>query len=240
MTSTTAAPPVVTYQVDPNETLISSTALLPTAIEAADGQLSITYDFESLAPRNGVPPIEFFAGFGLITTIEPEEFDHIFPRRWIVTTDRGAVEGGPANASSRAARFDVDEGFDIAMVEQVEITEAYAPYPVEVPFALSTDEPTAGIVRGVSMELLRVSELGDTTIVQVGIDVDDPELAAFFVRGEGPGWRSAFFEAEGGPRVNLTWADGPLPDPIPLRALGTLMVPLEGPFEVSLEGLGLP
>ena len=238
VSSTTVAPSVVTFQVDPNETIISSTALIPTAVEAADGSFRISYELESLAPRAGVPPIEFFAGFGVITTIEPEAFDHVYPRQWVVTTTEGEFEGGPANAASRAASFDVAEGFAIGTVERILITEAFAPYPAQVPFELSASEPTADVSPGVSMELLNVSEQGATTIVQIGINIDDPELAGFFVRGDGPGWRSAFFEAEGRPRVNLTWADGPLPDPIPLLALGTLMVPLDGTFEVTLDGLG--
>ena len=236
--TTTLAPAVVTYQVDPNETIISSTSLIPTAVEAADGSLGILYELESLAPRAGLPPIEFFAGFGVITTIEPDAFDHVYPRQWVVTTAQGSFEGGPANVASRAARFDVGEDFTIGAVERVVVTEAFAPYPAEVPFELSASEPRASVAPGVSMELLDVSDLGSTTIVQVGIDIDDPELAGFFVRGDGPGWRSAFFEAEGRPRVNLTWVGGPLPDPIPLLALGTLMVPLDGTFEVSLDGLG--
>jgi hypothetical protein len=57
------------------------------------------------------------------------------------------------------------------------------------------------------------------------------------VEGYGPGWRSAFFEAEGRPRVNLTWMSDTVPDQISLRAVGTIWVPLEGTHPVSLEGL---
>jgi hypothetical protein len=234
-TTTTVSVPNV-YQIDPDETLISSTALVPSSIEASGTDLAIGYDLVTLAPHAGIDPIEFVGGFGVITVIENEDLDHVYPRSWVVETANEVFEGGPANESTRVARFDVDEGFSISEIVDVRITEALAPFPVRAPFTLSEAEPTAEVAPGVTMELLNISDQGSTVIVQIGINLDSEE-AGFFVIGDGPGWRSAFFEAEGRPRVNLTWVGGDLPEDIPLFAQGAVLVPIEGEFSVSLEGL---
>ena len=238
-TTTTVAnsDPVDTYQVDPYETLISSTALVPTSIESAGTDLSIGYDLVSLAPHGGVAPISFVGGFGVITVVENQDLDHVYPREWVVEAGSQRFTGGPSSSSTRFARFDVDEGFSISEITRVTITDALAPYALDVPFTVSEAQPTADVAPGVTVELLNTSDQGTSTIVQVAIDLDDPELAGFFVVGDGPGWRSSFFEAEGRPRVNLTWVGGELPTEIPLRAQGSIMVPITGDFDVSLEGL---
>ena len=236
-TTTLALAEPATFQVDRNETVIASVSLVPSSIEAAGADLAIGYDLVTLAPYGGLPPIEFVSGFGVVTTIDLADIDHIYPKQWVVETVNEQFEGGPANATTRVARFDVDEGFSLSEITEVRITEALAPFPVTASFTLSQDDPTVEVAEGVTMELLNVSNQGTSSIVQVGITIDDPERAAFFVSGEGPGWRSAFFEAEGRPRVNLTWVGGDLPSDIPLVASGTILVPLEGDFFVSLDGL---
>ena len=236
-TTTLALAEPATFQVDPNETVIASVSLVPSSIEAAGADLAIGYDLVTLAPYGGLPPIEFVSGFGVVTTIDLADIDHIYPKQWVVETVNEQFEGGPANATTRVARFDVDEGFSLSEITEVRITEALAPFPVAASFTLSQDDPIVEVAEGVTMELLNVSNQGTSSIVQVGITLDDPERAAFFVSGEGPGWRSAFFEAEGRPRVNLTWVGGDLPSDIPLVASGTIFVPVEGDFVVSLDGL---
>ena len=117
------------------------------------------------------------------------------------------------------------------------VVEAFATFPIEVPFTLSEAEPEVEVYPGATMQLINISPQGDTTIVQVAIELDDPEELGFFVVGDGPGWRSANFEAEGRRRVNLVWAGGELPTEIPLRATGSVWTPIEGEFTISLEGL---
>lgn len=236
---TTVPPPIEapTYQVDPDETLVSSTALVPISVEGGGTDLSLEYELVSLAPHAGVSPIRFFGNFGSITVIDNADLDHIYPKTWVVETANDSFEGGPANFTTRIARFEVDEGFSPSEIEAVRITEAYAPFPIDVTFTLSQSEPSVEVFPGVTVDLLNISDQGTSWIVQIEIGIDDQDLAGFFVTGEGPGWRSAVFEAEGRPRVNLTWVDGPLPDPIPLRATGTVWMPLSGDFDVSLDGL---
>ena len=237
-TTTLAPSPPDTYQVDPNETVVASTAVIPTTIEGADERVAIGYDLVTLAPHADVPPIQFVGGFGVITVIENEDLDHIYPRTWVLETTSGAeIEGGPASSETRIARFDVPVGFSLSEIAAVRIEEAFANFAVEAPFSLSEAEPEVEVYPGVTMQLINVSPQGDTTIVQVAIDIDDPDEAFFFVLGDGPGWRSANLEAEGRRRVNLVWAGGDLPEDIPLRASGSVWSPISGSFDVSLDGL---
>lgn len=225
------------YHIDPNETLIASTALVPSSVSGDADRVTISYTLNSLAPSMGVEPIVDFLGFGTVETIPNEDLNHVYPRRWVIDTPGGPVEGGPGNESARAVEFETDSAIDIEDIESVRITEALAPFPFAVPVALSVTTPVIEVVPGVSVELLNVSDQGSTTIVQVAIDVVDEAATHVFVAGDGAGWRSAVFEAEGRPRVNLTWAGGALPSDIPLVVSGTEWVTIEGPFTVSLDGV---
>ena len=236
-TTTTVAATEVRYQVDPFESVISSTALIPTGMTVVGTEFAIEFDLVTLAPHAGVEPITYIQGFGARVTIEPEEFHHLWPRTWVVETANDTFEGGASSLTARAARIEVDEGFSPSEIRSVSIVEAYAPYRVEVPFTLSEREPRADVYPGVTMELKGVSDQGSSSIVLVEVVRDDPETAFFFINGGGPGWRSAVWQAEGGSVVNLTWVGGELPDEIPLVAVGEVMLPIDGPFEVRLEGL---
>jgi hypothetical protein len=226
-----------TYQVDPNETLIAAAALVPSSMSAEDGAITISYELMSLAPSMGVEPMVEFLGFTSVETIPNEDLDHVYPRRWVIDTPGGPVEGGPGNESARVALFETDRTLATEDIESVRLIEAVAPFPFIVPVELSTGSPMVDVLPGVSVELLNVSDQGSTTIIQVAIDVLDEAATHVFVAGEGPGWRSAVFEAEGRPRVNLTWAGGSVPSDIPLLVSGTAWVNIEGPFVVSLDGV---
>jgi hypothetical protein len=221
--STSVPPEAATYQVDPFETLISSTALVPTAIGVADTALSIEYDLITLSPHEGAEPIDL---------------DHIYPSAWVVETVDGSVGGGPANPKTRAARFDVPDGFSTRDIRSVTITEARSPYPIEIPFTVSGSDTVADIGQGVRVELLDITDQGSSFTVQIAIEIEDPASVSLIVSGDGPGWRPAVLEAEGSPRLDLTWIGDDLPDEIPLLAEGTMWVPIVGHFPVNLEGLG--
>ncbi len=241
ISSTTVPPSTVKseYFVDPNELIISSTALIPLSIQASGDEVSVDYELVSLAPRHNVPVIQFLGNFNRTQTVEIDDLPHIYPRRWVLhTTDGETFEGGPANPSARIARFDVRDGLSLSEIQSIEIVEVLVPYPIDVPFTLDQQlSPRVVVVPGVEMELIHVSDQGSTTIVQVAINLEDHETADFFVAGDGPGWRSAFFEAEGRRRVNLTWVGGELPDEIPLLATGTVWKAIAGEFTVALEGI---
>lgn len=235
--TTTEAPVQPTYQIDPFESVISSTSLIPIGVTFVDTEFAIEYDLVTLVPHEGVDPFTYIQGFGDTITIEPGDFDHIWPRTWIIETEDDAFEGGAANLSARVARIEVDEGFSPSDIQSVRIVEALAPFRVEAPLTLSASEPRSEVYPGVTVELKGISDQGSSSIVLVEVERDDPETTFFFVNGDGPGWRSAVWQAEGGSVVNLTWVGGELPDEIPLVAVGSVLIPVDGPFEVTLEGL---
>lgn len=225
------------FQVDPTETMISSSALVPTSLQLSGTRLSIEYDLVTRAPHDRVDGVTTFIPGSGFTDVAVSELTHVWPTIWELETTDGVVEGGPVNANVTVARFDVDEGFSPADIVGVRIVEARTPISSTVPFTLSAAEPSAEVVPGITVELLGVSDQGSSTIVQLGIDAEDPSVASAFVRGHGPGWRSAVLEAEGRPRVNLTYVDGELPDPIPLVAFIEEWVRVVGEFPVSLDGV---
>lgn len=236
-TTTVPAAEVITYQVDPAETVIGSTALVPTALEVSGTRLAIAYDLVTLAPYAGVEGVATFVPGSGLSVIEIPALNHVYPRAWRLETARGSVEGGPANSDTRIARFDVGDGFSISEIREVVITEARTPLVTEIPFTVSDTAPTVEVLPGVEVRLLNVSDQGSTTIVQVAVDAEDPDLASAFVRGDGPGWRSAVLEAEGRPRINLTYVGERLPDPIPLVATATAWIELAGSYVVDVEEL---
>ena len=233
-TTTSLAVDPPTFQVDPRETVIGSTVLIPTAVEASSNSVAISYDLVLRAPYAGIGPEPVFVPGTGLTNVDVAEVNHVFPVRWQLETTGGTFEGGPSNLNTRIARFDVDDGFSISEVLSARIIEARTPSALQLPFTLSADTPIVEVAPGVDVELLNISDQGSSTIVQLGIDATDPELVDVFVRGDGPGWRSAVFEAEGRPRINLTFVDGTLPDPIPLVASVEIWAEIPGVFTVDL------
>jgi hypothetical protein len=236
VTTTTQPPAPVTFQVSATETIIGSAALVPSSLETSGSSVAIGYDLVTLAPHAGVESWTVFIG-GSVTGTEIGDLDHVYPRGWSIETERGTFPGGPANPTTRVARFDVEEGFLLSDITGVRITDAVALFPLTVPFTLSQDEPRLEIAEGVTVELLNVSDQGTSTIVQVGVSFDPLMYDSVFIGGDDPGWSSAVREAEGRHRFNLTWFGGGIPADIPLVMDAAAWVPLSGEFTVSLEGL---
>lgn len=233
--STTTLPPKE-YFVDPGETLIGSTAIVPTAIVSSGTGFAVEYDVVSLAPTAGLPPI-IFSTFGNTQEIQNDELPVLFPRNWVLTTESQRFEGGPANPNVRIARFELPEGVNASEVTSVEIIDPLMMASLDTHFELSEEAPLAAIVDGVQARLLNISPQGDSTIVQIELIAEDPVDLTFGVNGVGAGWRSAFFEAEGRPRVNLTWVGGDLPDVMTFRAHGDQWVEIPGSYPVLVEAL---
>lgn len=235
-TSTTQPQDPVAFQVSPTETIIGSAALVPTGLENSGSTVAISYDLVTLAPHAGVEPFPTFGG-GSATVTDSGDLDHVYPRGWSIETAQGTYPGGPANPTTRVARFDVGEGFTLGDITAVRITDAVALFSLVVPFTLSQDQPRLEVAAGITVELLNVSDQGSTTIVQVAVSIDPSVVDSVFIDGDGSGWRSAVREAEGRPRFNLTWVDGEIPEDIPLVLDASLWIPLSGEFNVSVEGV---
>ncbi len=234
--SSTTIPPNE-YFVDPGETLIASTAVVPKSVVTSGTGLAIEYDLVSLAPTEGLPQM-FFRTFGNVREITNDELPVIYPESWVLTTDSETFEGGPANPTARVARFELPEGVGASDVVSVEIVDPLMLFSLDTQFELSQQSPSAEIVDGVRAQLLNISAQGDSFIVQIELIAEDPIDLAFGIEGVGAGWRSAFFEAEGRPRVNLTWTDGDLPEIMKFRAQGDQWVEIKGSYAVSVGQFG--
>lgn len=231
--SSTTMPPDE-YFVAPGETVIGSTVVVPTSVIDSGTELVVEYDLVSLAPTEGLPPI-FIRNFRSTQVIENSELPVVFPRRWVLTTESGVFEGGPANTNVRVARFELPEGVNVSSIVSLEIVDPLVTASLDTHFELSTQSPTTEIIDGVSARLLNISDQGDTTIVQIELVADDPIDLRFAIEGVGAGWRSAAFAAEERPQVNLTWAGGELPETMTFRAHGLQWVELAGSFAVAIE-----
>ncbi len=234
--STTSLPPSE-YFVEPDETLIASTALVPASVVTSGTGLAIEYDLVSLAPTEGLPPI-LINSFRSTREIPNEDLPVIFPRTWVLSTESEKFEGGPANPNVRIARFELPDGVGPGDVVSVEIVDPLMITSLDTHFELSQQAPTVTIVDGVQAHLLNISAQGDSTIVQIELIAEDAIGLAFGVEGVGAGWRSARFEAEGRPRVNLTWVGGDLPEVMTFRAHGDQWVEIPGSYPVSIERFG--
>ena len=209
------------YFVDPDETLIASTAVIPLSVRQDGSSLSIRYDLVSRSPIAGMPDTGPF----------------LLPSKWVLRIGSTMIEGGPADPDTRVALFDLPQGARAAEIDVVEIINPLAAYPLNVFFGLSETNPRVEIIDGVSIKLLRVSEEGANTIVHIRIDVGDPAIPMIWIEGAGPGWRPAVREA-GRLRVDLTWVGGDLPETIRLRAHGTQWIEIEGRYRVSIGKFG--
>jgi hypothetical protein len=228
--------PLVEYFVDPDEVLIASTALVPRSVIGTDSTLAIEYELISLAPTEGVPPIEFFT-FRELGQVPHEDLAFIFPRNWTLTTESRTIEGGPANPDVRVARFDLPEGVVSSDVVSVQVIDPLMLYPLDVAFDLSEQVPSAEVIDGVSVELLNISGQGDSVIVQIEVSADDPIDYMFSIEGTGSGWQSVVVRS-GHRTVNLTWAGGGLPEIMTFRARGSQWVELDGTYSVSIGRFG--
>jgi hypothetical protein len=224
------------YFVDPDEVLIASTALVPRSVIGTDSTFAVEYELISLAPTEGVSPIEFFT-FRELQQVPNEDLAFIFPRSWALTTESQTIEGGPTNQDVRVARFDLPEGVVSSDVVSVQIIDPLMLYPLDVTFDLSERVPSAEVIDGVFAELLNISDQGDSIIVQIEVSADDPIDYTFSIEGTGSGWRSAVVRS-GRRAVNLTWVDGDLPEIMTFRARGSRWVELEGTYSVSIGRFG--
>ncbi len=218
------------YFTDPNETMIASVSLVPGSLEATDGTVTVGYDLTPLAPRGvWLPPA---ANVG----IRDQGVVLVQPRTWVLEAAGQSIVGVGENVAARTVSFDVTREIPAEEVEAVRVIEAIALFPVEIPFTLGATSPTADLGFGVTAELVRVTEGSTATTVEIAVEGGDPTRVSLFVVGAGPGWRRAA-PTQDGAGVTLTWVGGALPVDIPLLAEGSAWVPIEGLFEIEMEGL---
>lgn len=215
------------YQVTPTETLIAATALVPTSASVTGDDFTIIYDLISLAP-------DIAAGN---STAENANADPIYPRRWVIETVNGTVEGGPQEANSREARFSGGDPLTLADIQAVRIVEVLAPFPFSSHVTLSEAAPVVEVVPGVSVRLVNTSADESTGVVQVAIDADVDSLISVDVVGGAPGWSATTSGFGGDAGFMVAWTGGAMPPDVPIFVAGTTWVAIDGQYNVDLDGL---
>lgn len=227
---------VVPYFVDPYETIVATTAVVPKEAGPDDDSFDLRFELVPLGPRAGFEALvaevgadNFFVDDGLIP---------IYLKDWVMETSVGPIEGSISRPGIDVVRFPVEQGFSTTAVEDIIVTRYLVGMPLDASFTLSVAQPTKDLYPGVSISLRNRSDQDGATIVQVEVSSDLPlKTSWLWIAGEGRGWRSSVREAEGGPRWTLTWIGDDLPDEIPLSITGLAWLDGVDPVHVSIEGL---
>jgi len=209
------------YHADPNETLLSSVALIPDAAVFGEDGLVISYDLASLAPSLGNDP--------------SESGPPLFPKRWLVEAVGGEFPGVQDGPGETKVTFPLLAGGSIDQIDTVRIVEAYIPAPFEVPVAISADQSSASVVPGVDIELVNETTDGGTTTIEVRIVSDVDVARDVNVVGDGPRWYQASVD---GDSVTLTRDNDDGPAAFDLIVFGTSWVPIDGEFVVNIGDSG--
>jgi acyl-CoA synthetase (AMP-forming)/AMP-acid ligase II len=104
-------------------------------------------------------------------------------------------------------------------------------------YGLSESSPVVDLGFGATAELVEVMVDGSTTVVHVAVTSSDERPADLSISAIDPRWTSTISSGAGGESVTLRWNDGRPPDDIRLRAVGSVMVPINGEFAVFLDDL---
>lgn len=205
------------YHVDPNETLISSVALIPISLTFGDDGLSISYDLTSLAPSLGIEG--------------SEGGQPLYPKRWLVEAIGGEFEGTQTDPTKTEALFPLLAGGSVDQIDSVRVLEAFLPSPFEVPVSVSASEPQVSVITGVKVVLARTTNSEGMTTIEVRVLTDDDSARDIQIIGDGPGWISAV-STEGTATLTRVSDDGATE--FGLVVSGTSWVAIDGEFAVNI------
>lgn len=235
---TTAAVPQGEYFVDPYETVIATSALIPVELDIRDDSVNLDFEIVSLAPAGETETMNAFvqeAGFDGFSFDEAP----IYPVEWSLTLADGTVTTATiTNPEVSVARFDISSPIDTSEIEMIEITRYLVSTPLDVGFTVSDVRPNVEIFPGVTVSLVRRTDQDGQTIVEVEATSDVAMQGTWIhILGDGPQWRSSVRGSQGAASWSLAWLGDDHPDDIPLRVVGTAWIAGEGPVEVSIEGV---
>ena len=205
------------YHTGPNETLISSVALVPEAATFGDDGFSISYELTSIAPTLG--------------TEYAQDDQPLYPKRWLVEALGGEFEGIQENANEPVAVFPLMVGGSIDQVDAVRVVEAFVPAPFETPVSISGAAPEVSVGAGIDVVLVGESDNGDTTTIEIRIVWDDAIARDVQILGDGPGWSESSIS---GDTVMLTRSNDVEAAEFDLIVFGTSWVAIEGEFIVNI------
>jgi len=205
------------YHVDPNETLISSVALIPIAVMFGDDGFSISYDLKSIAPSLGTQGSE----------VGPP----LYPKRWLAEAIGGEFEGVQVSPDETSVLFPLMAGGSIGQIDTVRVVEALLPSPFEVPVSVSASEPEVSVVVGVDVVLTSTTGGDGTATIEVRVVTDGDSARDVQIVGDGPGWLSAVAT---GDTVTLTRVGDDEAAEFDVVVSGTSWVAIDGEFTVSI------
>lgn len=202
------------FFIDPTETMIASTALVPTSTSQEATVFTVEYEIVPLAPREGAQG-----------SLEPT----LFPKEWDMSAAGRTIKGLMGDPNGRRVAFDLPDGLGAGDITSVQIVDPLIAYPLDVRFELSAGTPAARINDRVRVELI---EIRDTT-VEIRFEAEDPADLAFSVEMTEPGWGEV---VRSGSTVTIERQEGDPSDLLSLRAVGLQWVELVGSFPVALGG----
>jgi hypothetical protein len=208
------------YHTDPTETLISSVALVPGSAAFGDDGFSISYEMISIAPTLG--------------TEHSQDYQQLYPKRWLVEAIGGEFEGIQENANEPVAVFPLMVGGSIDQVDTVRVVEAFVPAPFEIPVSISGAAPEMSVAAGIDVVLVGESDNGDTTTIEIRIVADDGIARDVQVIGEGQGWSES---STSGDTVTLTRSNDVEAAEFELIVFGTSWVAVDGEFIVNIGSI---
>lgn len=224
------------YFIDPDETLIASTALVPLSVETAGTSFAIEYDLVSLAPAAGAPSITLRTPVGL-KMVQQDVLPFVFPEFWVLRTPTGTIEGGPDDPGDRTARFELPAGLSVDDVLSIEIVDPLMAFPMDVRFELSDGAPEAEPVEGLRLEVVSVLVDRNLTFIRVSVDLDDPAILLLDIEGVGSRWLPAVWDPDGLGTVDLIWVGDDPPEVMSFRAHGVQWIEIPGSYPVSIGQL---
>ena len=209
------------YHVAPNETLISSVALVPDAASIGADGFEISYSLDSLAPALDTEP--------------SETYPPLYPKRWIAEAIGGEFEGVLDDPLETVVEFPLMAGGTLDQIDTIRVVEAFIPAPFETWTELSSAMPKTSVLPGVDLELVAETDNGDTTTIEIRV-IAAPEAAlGVSLAGDGPGWRAA--TVDGDTVTLIRENDETNADDYLLVVFGTLWAPVAGEFTVNIGGV---
>jgi hypothetical protein len=235
--------------LQPGETVVGPNLLIPIELEVRGTELALQYDIVPLAPPvfgveidlDTLPAFWRPAGGAAIAA----------PETWtLITTEGDTITGTTANTRSRAARFQVPEGFTIDLVDEIWIDTWRMRVPVGFDIIVERGRPLPIPLDVDSAVTLRnILDQDNNTILQLEIDSpldsfsrkatgfpgleDLPQLS-----GLGPDWTAVgpLLDSSntGGHGIQLTYEGDGLGAVIPMEAVTTDWVVFERPIVVDL------
>lgn len=239
-TTTTLSPvtePAGTFFVDPHETRIGSSVIVPTVLEVRDDTVNLTYDVVSLAPGAEEAIRVASAEEAGFESFQPDT-PPIYALDWVLTTTDGTeIRSTISNSEVTIARFQTESPLTLEDIESITIARYLVATPLEVAVMFSQGPPVE-VFPGVTLSFVNRSNLDNQTAIEIQSTALVPLQAQWiFIIGEGPDWATSSRSNQFGGNWTVVWNSTDLADDFPIRVLGTAWIVEDEPVQVSIGGV---